>query len=106
MNPEVEAAIRIADKHLPGESVERRPRIGHNESGDDERCPLCQALDALGNALYFVADIHPDDRNEAIDEALRFYNSARPECQVAPSGTGFLRVVDERAADGEERIKP
>lgn len=50
-----------------------------------------QALEHLGNVLYFVADIHPDDRNEAIDMALAFYNEKRPEQQVHPSDFGYQR---------------
>jgi len=53
---------------------------------------LDQALEHLGNVLYFVADIHPDDRNDAIDAALAFYNAKRPDQKVQPSNFGYQRI--------------
>lgn len=71
-----------------------------------KRCGVCgmgasaQALDHLCNALYFVADIHPDDRNEAIDKALAFYNEQRPNLQVQPSEFGYRRVLRVDSEEG------
>jgi hypothetical protein len=31
-------------------------QIGHDYSGDDERCPLCQAIDALEQIMVTCAD--------------------------------------------------
>jgi hypothetical protein len=55
---------------------------------------LEQALEHLGNALSFIADIHPDDRNDAVDQALEFYNAVCPDRQVHPSPFGYQRILD------------
>ena len=31
-------------------------QIGHNDSGDDERCPLCRALDGLEQIVQVCID--------------------------------------------------
>lgn len=51
------------------------------------------AYDHLRNILYILADLHPDDRCQALDDALAFYNAARPREKVAPSGGGYLRLT-------------
>jgi hypothetical protein len=51
------------------------------------------ALSALGDCLYFLADLDPDDRCMAIDEALCFYNNHRPEATVAPTDGPKFKIV-------------
>ena len=60
---------------------------------------LEQALEHLGNVLYYCADIHPDDRCDALDNALKFYNEARPNQRVEPSGTGHFRMLHPLASE-------
>ena len=55
---------------------------------------LDQALEHLGHVLYYFADIHPDDRCDALDNALTFYNARRPDKRVEPSGFGYQRIVN------------
>lgn len=52
-----------------------------------------EAIDHLRNVLYFVADLHPDYRCHALDEALAFYNATRPLEQVGPSDHGWQKLV-------------
>lgn len=52
------------------------------------------AMTHLGNILYMLADLHPDDRCDALDNALLFYNEAMPDQKVMPSGIGYQRLVD------------
>lgn len=51
------------------------------------------ALDHLGAVLTLLADLDPGDRCDALDEAIAFYNAARPDRQVVPSGVGATRLV-------------
>lgn len=51
------------------------------------------ALEHLGNVLMILADLEPDDRCDALDKALAFYNAARPDRQVVPSGVGTTRLI-------------
>lgn len=51
------------------------------------------ALDHLGDVLYMLADLAPDDQCRAYVNALNFYNSQRPDCRVEPSGVGEVRLV-------------
>lgn len=44
--------------------------IGHNDSGEDERCPLCQALDALEQIRMVCIDNAGDTVRH--DLALKF----------------------------------
>lgn len=50
------------------------------------------ALDHLGDVLYMLADLHPDDQCRAYIDALNFYNSQRPNKIVAPSGFAEVRL--------------
>lgn len=47
----------------------------------------------LGDVLYFLCDLHPDDRCEALDKALAFYNAARPDKKIEPSGFPFRHLT-------------
>ncbi len=67
------------------------PSNKHRERDVSE---LDQALEHLGNVLYYFADIHPDDRCYAVESALAFYNEKRPEKMVEPSGLGYQRIVN------------
>jgi hypothetical protein len=54
-----------------------------------------EAIYHLGSVLAYFSDIHPDDRCLALDEALAFYNAARPDARVEPSGMPYQRLVTE-----------
>lgn len=60
---------------------------------------LERALDHLGSVLYYCADIHPDDRCDALDNALAFYKEKRPTKRVVPSGQGYFRMLHPLDAD-------
>lgn len=53
------------------------------------------AIKHLGDVLYLLCDLHPDDRCRALDEALEFYNKERPNWRVEPSGLGYQRLTDQ-----------
>lgn len=50
MNPEVAEAIRIADKHLAGESIERRKALAHEIVRAINQHAEAIALDAIRTA--------------------------------------------------------
>jgi hypothetical protein len=60
------------------------------------------ALKHLGNVLCFLADLHEDDRCTALDDAVVFYNSARPDAQVQPSGQSLQRLVTAPSGQSAE----
>lgn len=43
-----------------------------------------EAMKHLGNVLMLLAELHPDDRCKALDNAMAFYNQHNPKAQVAP----------------------
>lgn len=51
------------------------------------------ALDHLGDVLYILVELHPDDQCDAYKTALAFYNDARPEKRVVPTGVAEVRLV-------------
>lgn len=53
-----------------------------------------EAMSHLGNVLMILAELHPDDRCRALDEALAFYNERRPNAQVAPVDGYVSRLVN------------
>ncbi len=59
--------------------------------------PPPDALTHLGKVLYILADLYPDDRCRALDDALAFYNSLRPNEKIGPSGLGYQRLVGPRS---------
>jgi hypothetical protein len=65
------------------------------------------AMDHLGDVLMMLADLSPDDRCRALDEALAFYNAAaRPDAQIAHTPGYVTRLVqitplDHRSTDTE-----
>ena len=60
---------------------------------------LDQILEHLGKVLYFIADIHPDDRNDAVDTALAFYNERCPNKKIVPSPFGFQRILEPNTSE-------
>lgn len=52
------------------------------------------AMRHLGNVLYMLAELHEDDRCEAFDEAMEFYNKENPDLQVVPL-EGFTTRLDQ-----------
>lgn len=57
---------------------------------------MVEALEHLGNLLYILSDLHPDDQSKAYCDALEFYNKARPDNRVEPSGFRYQRLVEVR----------
>lgn len=57
-------------------------QIGHDDSGDDERCPLCRAIDALEHIVQVCLDNEgPTVRH---DLALKFVKdvAAKAACDL------------------------
>lgn len=52
------------------------------------------ALGHLGSVLSILAELHPDDRSRALDNALAYYNARRPGAQVEPVA-GVTRLVHQ-----------
>lgn len=55
---------------------------------------LEEALNHLGDVLNQLADLHPDYRCRALDEALAFYNDKCPDQRVLPSGLSLQRLIN------------
>lgn len=51
-----------------------------------------EALKHLGNVLYMLSDLVPDDRTIAFDNALEYYNSVSDK-KIVHSRTGYTRLV-------------
>ena len=51
------------------------------------------ALDHLGHVLNIFAELSPTDRCRALDDALEFYNAARPNFKVGPQPRFVTRLV-------------
>ena len=51
------------------------------------------ALDHLGNVLTLLAELRPEDRCRALDEAVMFYNERRPEAKVTAEPGYVSRLV-------------
>lgn len=69
------------------------------KSGVKESYIKTKALDHLGQVLYFFSDIHPDDRCQAVENALKFYNENRPNAIVEPSGLCHQRIITKWSFD-------
>jgi hypothetical protein len=57
------------------------------------RSPYETALDHLGAVLFMLADLHRDDRCQALEDALNFYNAVRPMAKVRGTGVAEARLV-------------
>jgi len=44
------------------------------------------AMAHLGEVLYLLADLVPEERCRALDNALKFYNDNRPDAAIEPTG--------------------
>lgn len=53
-----------------------------------------EALKHLGNVLYILSDLHPDDQSRAYVEALEFYNAAFPDCRIEPTPGFSTRLLN------------
>lgn len=53
------------------------------------------AMEHLGNILYMLGDLHDDDRSDAFDAALEFYNRNNPDAQIQPIEGYVTRIVHE-----------
>jgi len=53
-----------------------------------------KAMEHLGNVLLILADLHDDDRCDAYEQALAFYNKHNPTAQVR-STPGFVTRLQE-----------
>lgn len=86
-NPEILAA-------MSGQHV-----TTHHSSGT----PARDALEHLGDVLYMLSDLHPDDQCQAYIDALTFYNTTAPDKQIEPSGIGHTRLINSlNERDGRE----
>lgn len=63
------------------------------------------AFEHLRNVLYVLSDLHADDSSVALDRAREFYNSAKPNDRIEPSGIGWQRLVREDDAVVAQRIE-
>ncbi len=50
-----------------------------------------------------LCDLHPNYRCHALDDALVFYNTHRPDQQVEPTGIGYMKLVHMDRINGQER---
>ena len=75
-----------------------RPVSGEPQDADAKR--------HLGNLLYMLAGLHPDDQNMAYEEALAFYNVACPHRQVHPENGFVLRLVLQTPLDSATKEQP
>ena len=62
------------------------------------------ALHHLGNVLAILAELHPDDRSNALDGALAFYNARCPNAQVEPVA-GVSRLVHQWPGPSDQLTK-
>lgn len=58
-----------------------------------------EAMNHLGNVLSLLAELHEDDRCEALDEALAFYNAENPNQQIVPVEGYTTRLVQRGPLD-------
>lgn len=87
------SAINAADRALS------RQATASGRAGEDDA-----ALTHLGSVLYWLSDLHPDDRCVALDKAQTFYNSRVPDNQIGPSGLPLQRLADQpRPSDDRVR---
>ena len=56
---------------------------------------MTNAMHHLGNVLYMLAELHEDDRCDAFEAALAFYNRENPDMQVVPQ-EGFSTRLEQR----------
>ena len=57
------------------------------------------ALKHLGNVLYMLSCLHPDEQCDAYKEALAFYNHHAPDKRIEPQEGYITRIVTERPLD-------
>lgn len=55
-----------------------------------------RALDHLRDVLYVLRDLDPEDHWLGLDEAIAFYNAARPTERVEPSGSAPVRIIRDK----------
>jgi hypothetical protein len=53
----------------------------------------------LGNVLMMLAELHADDRCQAFNDALEFYNARHPEARVIPLAGYVTRLAYEGPID-------
>lgn len=54
---------------------------------------MMDAMAHLGNVLVMLAELHPDDRCKALENAMAFYNEHNPEARVEPIHGCETRLV-------------
>lgn len=59
-----------------------------------------QAMDHLGDVLAILAELHPEERCKALDDAQAFYNAARPEARIEPVEGYETRLVSTKTPVG------
>lgn len=65
----------------------------------ESQTTIDQALNHLGEVLQLLADLHPDDRCQVLDDALAFYNERHPDARVEPVPGFISRLVIEGPVD-------
>jgi len=92
-------------------SISERLRARQEPVGDGSgkwrKDGLCQeaadVIDAhsehLGNVLMMLAELHPDDRCQAFDDAMTYYNKQNPGKQVVPVDGYSQRLVRRSPLD-------
>jgi hypothetical protein len=66
---------------------------------DTDRDVMQRALSHLGDVLSILANLTPDDRCQALDEALAFYNEHRPDAKVVAEPGWVTKLVTEGPLD-------
>jgi len=52
-----------------------------------------EAMRHLGQVLYMFSDLHADDRCEAFEDAMNYYNAQNPDAMVQPVPDYETRLV-------------
>lgn len=83
----------LAPREAPAERVMSEDELLANLKGAQPGDGAPSAADEhLGNVLYILADLHPDDQCKAFVDALEFYNGRHPEAIIAPSDMGYVTL--------------
>jgi len=79
---------QLVKRQYPHMCRDQHIEIGHRDSGDDERCPLCRALDGLERIAQVCLD--NEGPNVSHDLALRFVKD------VAAKTAASLTLSDDQ----------
>jgi hypothetical protein len=82
----IEEGSRLGIIHVPTEDELRAMKKPSDNTTET-------ALNHLGFVLKILAELSPNDRCRALDEAQAFYNAARPDAQIEPMQGYVTRLV-------------